>query len=315
MAHPSPPVPSAVTGRYRHPPAPWLWVALLVIPLIAALLGFFLRPASAPTEAGGPTAAPSASAQANWPVEVTGDANRVTVTATVADAGAKSALLNAVRQGAPKAQVEDRVSVVAGKTGTDANGLGTVVADAVARFQDFGVRLSDSAAVIRGTAPDQGTLDAVGGTAKGALPGRQVTTEFTRGAPVPTGDLTCTDLQGQIAARLAGHPVVFANASSTVTNASSERLAVIGRGLATCGANGIVVRGHTDTTGKSATNETLSAARAAAVRQVLVQAGVPGERVKSEGVGAREPVAFNDTEAGRSQNRRVEIRVGNEGQG
>jgi outer membrane protein OmpA-like peptidoglycan-associated protein len=65
--------------------------------------------------------------------------------------------------------------------------------------------------------------------------------------------------------------------------------------------------GHTDSTGSDAINNPLSVDRAASVRDYLAARGVTSTRVQVEGRGAREPVADNASDAGRAQNRRVEI--------
>lgn len=67
------------------------------------------------------------------------------------------------------------------------------------------------------------------------------------------------------------------------------------------------VIGHTDSTGSDAINDPLSVERALAVRDYLARNGVPASRISTEGQGSRQPVASNATEAGRAQNRRVEI--------
>jgi outer membrane protein OmpA-like peptidoglycan-associated protein len=69
----------------------------------------------------------------------------------------------------------------------------------------------------------------------------------------------------------------------------------------------IAVEGHTDSVGSEATNLALSEKRAEAVREFLVSAGVPSDRITSSGKGEAEPVATNKTAAGRQQNRRVEL--------
>jgi len=65
--------------------------------------------------------------------------------------------------------------------------------------------------------------------------------------------------------------------------------------------------GHTDSTGSDAINDPLSLERARTVRNYLEDRGLPASRLMIEGRGARQPVADNGTEAGRAQNRRVEI--------
>ncbi|HEY2257039.1 MAG TPA: OmpA family protein [Variovorax sp.] len=72
----------------------------------------------------------------------------------------------------------------------------------------------------------------------------------------------------------------------------------------------IRIIGHTDSTGTDAINLPLSSQRAAAARDDLVARGVPAGAIRIEGRGAREPIADNATAAGRAQNRRVEIYVG-----
>jgi outer membrane protein OmpA-like peptidoglycan-associated protein len=69
------------------------------------------------------------------------------------------------------------------------------------------------------------------------------------------------------------------------------------------------VVGHTDSTGDDAYNQRLSEARADSVAQYLVSRGVNPARVQSYGVGESQPIASNDTEAGRQANRRVEILI------
>ena len=72
----------------------------------------------------------------------------------------------------------------------------------------------------------------------------------------------------------------------------------------------VTIVGHTDSTGSPAVNEPLSLQRADATRDYLVTRGVAANRFQIDGRGAREPVANNDTEAGRARNRRVEIFLG-----
>lgn len=71
----------------------------------------------------------------------------------------------------------------------------------------------------------------------------------------------------------------------------------------------IDVTGHTDSTGTDAINQPLSERRAAAVADYLQYQGVQRARMAVRGYGAQFPVASNDTDAGRAQNRRVEIRL------
>jgi outer membrane protein OmpA-like peptidoglycan-associated protein len=66
------------------------------------------------------------------------------------------------------------------------------------------------------------------------------------------------------------------------------------------------VIGHTDSTGTPAYNQTLSVNRAQSVTNYLVQRGIAPQRLSAEGMGQNQPIADNNTEAGRAANRRVE---------
>ena len=69
----------------------------------------------------------------------------------------------------------------------------------------------------------------------------------------------------------------------------------------------IRIIGHTDSTGSDSINNPLSVNRAASARDYLVARGVDGRRVQIDGRGSYEPIADNNTERGRAQNRRIEI--------
>lgn len=75
----------------------------------------------------------------------------------------------------------------------------------------------------------------------------------------------------------------------------------------------VIVHGHTDNTGTPTGNIALSESRANSVRSYLMRQGgksVPGSRVRVVAHGQDEPIADNTSEAGRAQNRRVEIVLG-----
>ena len=76
-----------------------------------------------------------------------------------------------------------------------------------------------------------------------------------------------------------------------------------------CPTAAIEVAGHTDGDGEDAFNQALSEKRAQAVVDYLVKAGLPASRFTAVGYGSTQPVAGNDTDEGKAQNRRIEFLV------
>lgn len=108
------------------------------------------------------------------------------------------------------------------------------------------------------------------------------------------------------------YSITFKTGSAEILPASFPTLESIGNDLLTSNTIAIV-HGHTDTTGTPAGNIALSEARAGSVKRWLMAKGgraIPAERIRTVGHGQDEPVADNATEAGRAQNRRVEIVLG-----
>ncbi len=67
------------------------------------------------------------------------------------------------------------------------------------------------------------------------------------------------------------------------------------------------IQGHTDDRASDKHNQKLSEARAKAVRDYMIQGGIAADRLRAKGYGESKPIAPNDTDEGRAQNRRVEI--------
>ncbi|SDT17551.1 OmpA family protein [Bradyrhizobium canariense] len=76
-----------------------------------------------------------------------------------------------------------------------------------------------------------------------------------------------------------------------------------------CPNASIEIAGHTDTDGDDAFNQALSEKRAQAVADYLIKAGLPADRFTATGYGSTQPIASNDTDEGKAQNRRIEFVV------
>lgn len=103
--------------------------------------------------------------------------------------------------------------------------------------------------------------------------------------------------------------ILFDSGSSALRTESWRDLNQVGEILARYPDTDIMVVGHTDSRGDAGYNQRLSEQRARAVADYLISRGVEPYRISYIGYGETIPVASNDTEAGRQQNRRVELDI------
>jgi len=101
--------------------------------------------------------------------------------------------------------------------------------------------------------------------------------------------------------------VLFDFDKSTIKPAAANELDTLARQMNDNPQQNFEVQGHTDSVGSDAYNLGLSERRAASVANYLESKGVNGSRMTTVGYGEKNPVASNDTEEGRAQNRRVEV--------
>lgn len=100
--------------------------------------------------------------------------------------------------------------------------------------------------------------------------------------------------------------VVFESGRATIRPESYARLESVVEYMTHKPSTRIQVSGHTDSVGDAKNNQALSEARAKAVREYLVSKGIDGGRIEAVGYGDQRPVASNESEEGRQQNRRIE---------
>jgi outer membrane protein OmpA-like peptidoglycan-associated protein len=103
--------------------------------------------------------------------------------------------------------------------------------------------------------------------------------------------------------------ITFPVDSSAIQPQFRSTLDGVAQTLASYNQTYIDVLGHTDSTGSDAYNQALSERRAQSVADYLSTRGVARARMGIRGFGETQPIASNETEEGRSQNRRVEIKV------
>ncbi|MGF7216084.1 K(+)-stimulated pyrophosphate-energized sodium pump [Spirosoma lacussanchae] len=103
--------------------------------------------------------------------------------------------------------------------------------------------------------------------------------------------------------------LTFETGSATLKPESQEQLKNIAEILKAYPNVSVKLGGYTDNTGNADANLKLSGDRAQSVKKELTALGIAADRLESEGYGQEHPVASNDTEEGRAQNRRISIRV------
>jgi outer membrane protein OmpA-like peptidoglycan-associated protein len=106
--------------------------------------------------------------------------------------------------------------------------------------------------------------------------------------------------------------VLFDTAQHTLKPGAREKLSKVSGILLSHPGLNLEIEGHTDSVGSDDYNQSLSERRADSVKGYLVQQGIPSATIKAIGLGEAQPVASNDTAAGRQRNRRVELVVSGE---
>jgi len=108
--------------------------------------------------------------------------------------------------------------------------------------------------------------------------------------------------------KLSTNAILFNTGSASIKGGADAVLKEVGEALQANPNINILIVGHTDADGDPTSNLTLSQERASSVKQALVKNyGIASSRVQTNGKGESEPVANNDTDSGKSQNRRVEF--------
>ncbi|WIJ24118.1 OmpA family protein [Devosia sp. RR2S18] len=106
--------------------------------------------------------------------------------------------------------------------------------------------------------------------------------------------------------------ILFRSGSAAVTPSSELALDELAADLKNCTASAVYIEGHTDAAGDDRKNLALSVARAEAVVAGLVARGIEPQRLYAVGNGETQPVADNETEAGKRLNRRIVVTIPDE---
>jgi len=150
-------------------------------------------------------------------------------------------------------------------------------------------------------------IGAAAGGAAGAIIGRQMdqqAEELAKSLPNATVERVG---EGILVTFESG--ILFAVDSDALRPAAQENLRNLADSLQKYSRTNVLLVGHTDATGSESYNQGLSQRRASAAASFLASQGLTRPRVETAGRGELEPVAENDSERGRQQNRRVEVAI------
>ena len=113
--------------------------------------------------------------------------------------------------------------------------------------------------------------------------------------------------QQEIDSSITHYPIVFAAGIAYITVDNTTSIEKVAEIINSCPTYNVSVIGHTDSSGSESGNIKLSKLRAQSVKDKLNELGVDNGLLSHFGFGSSQPIASNQTEEGRSQNRRIEI--------
>jgi OOP family OmpA-OmpF porin len=186
--------------------------------------------------------------------------------------------------------------------------VATAALQAVSRLEGGTADIADRAVTLRGTAPFAGAAERIKAQLEAALPeGFVLNANLALSSPqTRVTPAECQTLLGQ---ELAKGGIQFGKGEADIAPESEGLLDRLAALVDRCPEAKIEIGGHTDSGGSTRRNRDLSQARADAVMRYLVDAGIAEERLTAVGYGETKPIASNDTEEGRAQNRRIEFTV------
>lgn len=261
----------------------------------------------------GKAAAPALPAQ---PLGIARTAAGVVLTGVVGSEDVRADLFRAATAKAGGGSVVDQLTVTPGATlppGVDATSVGAAAAVVGAATGDMAVSMTPDKVVLTGTAANDAAKAAAEQAVQAAVLGTPVDNQLTVTAPAapataPTGDLDAAakeQLQARITALLAAAPITFGPDSPQLTAQGMASVAKVVEALKPAAGARVQVDGYVAAGPGNGqlTAQQLSDSRAATVRDALVAAGIPADRIAARGLGE------GTTPADRALGRRVVITV------
>ncbi|MCA1767126.1 MAG: OmpA family protein [Idiomarina sp.] len=200
---------------------------------------------------------------------------------------------------------------VAGCATTDPNSGGQTQRSSTATGTGIGAAVGAVAGALSGDGSssrrDRALIGAAVGAAAGAGVGAYMDRQEQQLRENLQGSRIEVDRRGDDIVLNMPSSVTFGFDSAELTSEARSSLNEVASVVSEYADTRVNIAGYTDSTGEEAYNQRLSERRAQAVGSYLGQNGVGSARLNTRGYGESQPVASNDSEEGRSQNRRVEI--------
>jgi OmpA-OmpF porin, OOP family len=249
----------------------------------------------------------------------TNDGQTVTLSGSVPSKVTQESLLNRARSLFPKLKIEDKMRLDAGIPAGDWRGISLNALGSLAKLRSGQATLNDTVLTLSG----DGTVAAVNEvngiygaglsepySAKMELnvDGQTFVPEIAGidlSGPKPAAD----DCQEAFKAITARNVINFETGRADIANDSLNTLDKLAVVASRCTSYKVEISGHTDNQGTATANNRLSERRAQAVLDYLASKGVRTAQMSARGFGPQRPIASNDTESGRAQNRRIEFTV------
>jgi len=183
--------------------------------------------------------------------------------------------------------------------------------DALRTLDTGTVLVTPTRILMRGQAPSPQAVGQIERMVRAALP--QLDIDLAIGlTPPPEPEPESLEPEACLAMLndlMRSRPIGFAPGSAVIDPSGPNTISRIVAILSDCPEVPIEIGGHTDSRGSADLNARLSQARAEAVRDRLIAEGVASARVVARGYGETRPIANNDTEAGRAENRRIAFEI------
>ena len=235
------------------------------------------------------------------PVAVT-----LTLTGYVPDNNAHAALVAAARRKFFNEKVVDNIKASLGAPSGFANAVGPALG-ALSRLSTGTLVVSDREVKLSGDAFYDAAAAQIRAGLKDFPQGWQFKADISvKPASAPVDGTVCQQLFSGL---LAKGKIRFDSGRATIDPDSAGLLDRLIETALRCPSANIEIAGHTDADGEDGFNQALSEKRAQAVTDFLVKAGLPAERFTAMGYGSTQPVAGNDTDEGKAQNRRIDFVV------